>query len=489
MRSGLRTISDAFNNPILTGAATIFVTLVAVWLSYTAQNGLPFVPTYEVRADLPNADELVKDADVRIGGARVGIVLAITPEPATRTRPEPVARITMQLSKGVQPLPVDSRVGVRLLSVLGGKYVEIQPGHSARGIPDGGTIPVSHANTLVDLDQVFRTFGPKTISGIRSTVQSLGGGLAGRGTAINDSLVNLHDALPALQRVLATIAAPQTDLRGFITGAADASSAFEPVAGALTRAFAAGATTFEAVARAAPSLGRLLDQLPGTESLATTTLRRSEPALADAQTLLERLQPAGPLLKPALDQLYGVATAATPVFHRLPALIGPLKTTLSTVDRLATDPASSEAFKLLGNNDLATFAASGFVGLGAILKAAGPAQMHCNLEVPWLLNFSSAISEGDAAGTWLRTGLVIDPNELLQAKTTSPTLHDNFSPHEDASECEGGNEPYGSGRALGNPPGAQNGVEQTAPPPGVTAKAAAAGLITPPPKPAKAVGG
>jgi virulence factor Mce-like protein len=484
MRNGLR---DSFNNPVLTGALTILVTLVAVWLSYTAQNGLPFIPTYEVKADLPNADELVKDADVRIGGARVGVVLAITPEPATRSRPRPVAQITMSLSKSVQPLPVDSRAGVRLLSVLGGKYVELQPGHSSRGIPDGGTIPVSQSNAVVDLDQVFRTFGPKTISGIRSTVQSLGDGLAGRGTAINDSIVSLHAALPPLQRVLAMLASPRTDLGGFITGAADTTSALSPVAATFVQALSDGATTFEAVARAGPSLGRLLDQLPGTESLARTTLRDSDPALLDAQTLLERLRPAGPLLGPALSQLYGVATAATPVFRRLPALIGPLKQTLSTVDTLAKDPASSEAFKLLGSNDLATFAASGFVGLGAILKAAEPGQLHCNLEVPWLLNFSSAISEGDSNGSWLRTGLVLDPAELVQASTTSPTLHDNFYPHEDASECEAGNEPYGSGQDLGNPPGLQHGIEQTTPPPGVTAEAQAAGLITGMPKMVKAV--
>jgi ABC-type transporter Mla subunit MlaD len=329
---------------------------------------------------------------------------------------------------------------------------------------------------------VFRTFGPKTISGIRSTVQSLGDGLAGRGTAINDSIVNFHAALPSLQRVLATLASPATDLAGFIAGVADTASALAPVSRSLVAVFVDGATTFEAIARAAPALAQTLDQLPGTESAATAALRASEPALADAQTLLARLKPAGPLLGPALNQLYGVVIAATPVFDRAPALIGPLKNTLSAVDTLARDPASSEAFRLLGNNDLASFAASGFVGLGAILKAAAPGQLHCNLEVPWLLNFSSAISEGDSTGTWLRTLLVFDPNELFQQKTTSPTLHDNFYPHENASDCAAGNEPYTPGQVLGNPAGARHGFEQTTPPPGITALAAKAGLITPAPK-------
>jgi hypothetical protein len=33
-------------NPVLIGAATTLVVIVAVFLAYNANNGLPFVPTY-----------------------------------------------------------------------------------------------------------------------------------------------------------------------------------------------------------------------------------------------------------------------------------------------------------------------------------------------------------------------------------------------------------------------------------------------------------
>src|SRR6202035_3359481 len=125
---------------------------------------------------------------------------------------------------------------------------------------------------------------------------------------------------------------------------------------------------------------------------------------------------------------------------------------------------STAAFRIIGNNDLASFSASGFVGLGAILKAAEAGQEKCNIEVPWLLNFSSSLTEGDAAGAWLRSYEVFDPNELLESATTSPTLHDNYYPHENATDCEAGNEPYLPGRQLGNPPGNQSGYEATSPP-------------------------
>src|SRR5437588_5464745 len=113
-----RAASEMFNNPILVGTVTILVVLVAVYLSYIAENGLPFVPTYRVNIDVANASELIKNADVRVGGARVGQVLTITPEPATAGYPHPYAQLGLALQKSIQPLPPDTKYQVRLASVL-----------------------------------------------------------------------------------------------------------------------------------------------------------------------------------------------------------------------------------------------------------------------------------------------------------------------------------------------------------------------------------
>jgi glycosyltransferase involved in cell wall biosynthesis len=58
-------------SPTLVGAVTVLVVVVAVFLAYQANQGLPFVPTYKLSAELPNAETLVPGNDVRIGGARV----------------------------------------------------------------------------------------------------------------------------------------------------------------------------------------------------------------------------------------------------------------------------------------------------------------------------------------------------------------------------------------------------------------------------------
>ena len=70
---------------MLIGAATVLVVLVAVFLSYNANKGLPFVPTYQLKAELPSARATWSVGnDVRIGGTRVGAVTAIKPKPLRR---------------------------------------------------------------------------------------------------------------------------------------------------------------------------------------------------------------------------------------------------------------------------------------------------------------------------------------------------------------------------------------------------------------------
>src|SRR5438876_9726978 len=93
-------------SPLLIGAVTTLIVIVAVFLAYNANNGLPFVPTYDVWAQLPGGANLVKSNDVRVGGFRVGVVDKIVPEydPAVH---KTIAKVHMKLDKSVQPLATD----------------------------------------------------------------------------------------------------------------------------------------------------------------------------------------------------------------------------------------------------------------------------------------------------------------------------------------------------------------------------------------------
>ena len=489
MRATRRAASDIFDNPILIGTITILIAIVAVYLSYIAENGLPFIPTYNINVDVANASELVKNADVRIGGARVGQVLTIVPEPRGTDPgwPQPFARLGLALNTSLKPLPYDTRYQVRLASVLGGKYLEIIPGSdrntsSTPALSDGGTFHLSdvkgqvqHNIPFVDLDTAFDTFGPKTQKGIREATSELGDALAGRGTQFNDAIYGLHSLIGPLDNLLRLFAAPSTHLSEFISGLSATTSALAPVAPTISALLADGATTFQALD--VPALGTTIDQLPSTEAVGTTVLTNALPVLDDAAVITQELKPSAALLPLAANRLDTILHYATPAFRKVPALASSLQTALVTVDSLAREPASTDTFKVLGSSDLATFGSSAFVGLGAILRVVAPAQFACNTVGLWTANFDSALSEGDSTAGWLRFAPIIDLPEMLPASSPAADLHDNYYPIEDSSQCQAGNEPYTPGRLIGNPAHTSTVSENTTPPAGVLAEGRKAGLV------------
>src|SRR5215207_3723501 len=145
--------SSVLANPVLVGAVTVLVTLVAVFLAYNANSGLPFVPTTELSVLMPNGANLVEGNEVRSGGYRVGVVERMAPVamPGGKTG----AKITLKLDKRVGDVPRDSTFRIRPRSALGLKYVEMTEGVSKQSWSNGDTVPVDRASIPVELDQVF----------------------------------------------------------------------------------------------------------------------------------------------------------------------------------------------------------------------------------------------------------------------------------------------------------------------------------------------
>jgi virulence factor Mce-like protein len=470
--------------PAVAGTLVLLIIAIAVYLSYVAENGLPFIPTYDINVQVANADELAKNADVRIGGVRVGQVLTITPEPPSRTWPHPYAQLGLALSRNLEPLARNTRYRIRLASILGGKYLELMPGRrhaSAGGVPDGGTLTInanprlSHELSFVDLDTALGTFGPTTRTGLRRSLGAYAEVLAGRGAQLNDIGFSMARLLGPLDDVLRILADPRSRLSGLITGAAQTTGALAAVTPQLTGLLDSGATTFGALEHSA--VGQAIDQLPPTESVASAELTRSLPALSEAAQIASELRPAAALLPAAARGLDQVARGATPLFGPVPKLASDLQGALAAVQALARDPVSIQTFRALGSNDLATLGSSVFVGLGAILRAIAPAQLACNAAGLWTRNFASSISEGDSTGSWLRTMPLFDQNESTQTATPASDLHLNYYPTEDLSQCQAGNEGYASRQLIGSPPRTSTEVDNTTPPPGVLERGQKAGLV------------
>src|SRR5689334_19455656 len=100
----------AFANPVLIGAVTLLIAIIAVFLAYNANTGLPFVPTQELKVDIANGSNLVVGNDVRSGGFRIGVISDMKPVPLSNGQTG--AQLILHLDQNQSRVPVDSTVTI-----------------------------------------------------------------------------------------------------------------------------------------------------------------------------------------------------------------------------------------------------------------------------------------------------------------------------------------------------------------------------------------
>ncbi len=205
-RSPLQSIAAS---PTMVGAITTLIVMVAVFLAYNANNGLPFVPVYRVSVEVPNAARLIRNNEVRIGGHRIGVVESIdvvapsgeeaTDPPSegeatdeeefTGTNPDQaVARLNLKLDRTAQPLPVDSTFRIRYRSAFGLKYLDIQRG-TGEGAPEGYLFDnPEQFIPQTEFDDIANTFDSATRENSRINLVGFGNAFAGRGLSLNDAI-------------------------------------------------------------------------------------------------------------------------------------------------------------------------------------------------------------------------------------------------------------------------------------------------------------
>ena len=95
-------------------------------------------------------------------------------------------------SPATTPIPEDTRATLRQKTLLGETYVELTPGtSSAPKLPEGGSLAEGQVSETVELDEILRTFEPKTRQAFQVWMQSQAEAFAGHGRDINDALGNL----------------------------------------------------------------------------------------------------------------------------------------------------------------------------------------------------------------------------------------------------------------------------------------------------------
>ncbi len=449
-------IQGVAGSPAIVGAVTVLVVIVAVFLAYNANNGLPFVSTYDLQARVPNADALVKGNEVRIGGSRIGIVSSV--KPVQTGNGGVAAELELHLDKSAEPIPADSTMIIRPKSPLGLKYLQIVPGNSSKGLQAGATIPLSAARPEpVDIDQFFDMFNEPTRKAIQRNQAGFGNALAGRGAQLNAAFGSLRELVEHGQPVLRTIVAPGTRFGEFWRALEELSATVAPVAETQASMFVALDRTFAAFARVSrPFIQETISKGPPTLDAVNADLPQLRPFFDDSARFFTALKPGAKALRETSPTIDAALRAGIPALNRTPALYAQLTPTAEALLAFQEAPGVFNGLDLLIDTNNV---------LDPAIKFIAPAQTSCNYLTLTFRNLASAFSEHNATANWLGA-IGFEPPDgpnaegaPASAPANGPGVknHLHFNPYPNTAApgqsrgCEAGNERYAVGKTVIGP--------------------------------------
>lgn len=300
--------------------AAVFVVLFRF-----AGGDLPGRDVYRVQTVVPTAVALSPNADVRSAGVKIGKVGTISNRGAT-------AVIELELERKYAPVYRNARVLVRLKTLAGENYVEVDLGHVRAGkVPDGGELPISQADEVTQLDEILSTLDAKTQRRVRRLLDGLGGGLASGGDDLNriystsNTLVTEGGpVVQQLRRQRGQVAALIDDFGRVTRAIGDRTQAARLLARRGKVAAEAAASRDRRIGEVVAELPSTLRQVRGTSTRlgsfsdnATPIFRDLRLATEDLGPVMTELGPAAKTTRSTMVELKRFAPLAEPLLARL----------------------------------------------------------------------------------------------------------------------------------------------------------------------------
>ncbi|EHN11284.1 virulence factor Mce family protein [Patulibacter medicamentivorans] len=300
---------------------------VAIWRSFGGT--VPFeAKGYQVSVEVPEADALFANSDVRMAGVSIGHVVDVR-------RAGRRARLTLEVDPGFAPLRRDARVLVRNKSLLGEGYVEVAPGaRKAPEVPDGGALAFANVQRAQRLDDVLQTFDPATRRAFRQSMAGMARAFDGRSLSVSGVLGRAPAVVSDLGTVVDTLNDQQQQLQQLVANASDVFDAVGSRADAVQDAVVQSRRLLDVTATRDDDLRATIAALPPfliSLRHASTTAATAAPELRRA---VASLRPTVPLLQPALRSLIDDTPVFRQTFRQLPGVLRTGTTTLPALTRL-----------------------------------------------------------------------------------------------------------------------------------------------------------
>ncbi|GAA4908220.1 phospholipid/cholesterol/gamma-HCH transport system substrate-binding protein [Stackebrandtia albiflava] len=182
-----------------TGAVTLVVALIALLGAFQLDDLLLLAGGHSYTAQLRDAAGLTPGTEVRVAGVKVGKVTTV--ELAGLGTREPHVAVDFRIEADVL-MGDETRASVRLKTLLGQRYLSIEPAGS--GSLDGDVIPLSRTATPLDVvdavNNLAGTFDEIDTDQLAEAMRTLSETFADTGDEFGDSL----EGLSALSQTLAS---------------------------------------------------------------------------------------------------------------------------------------------------------------------------------------------------------------------------------------------------------------------------------------------
>ncbi|HEY8809645.1 MAG TPA: MlaD family protein [Solirubrobacterales bacterium] len=297
-------------------ALSCFGILLFLWITFGGPTPFKAKP-YEIKVPFNEATQLAQQSDVRISGVSVGKVQNIEESPDGQQ-----AQATIDIEDKYAPLPRGTRAILRTKTLLGETYVELTPGNAdGPQLPDGGTLSSANVAESAQLDEIFRTFNPRTRAAFQEWMQEGAVAIAGRGQSFSNALAELEPFFTEFDKVFRVLDTQRVAVKQLFSNGAVALHALRGRQGELAGLIRNSNAVFRTTAARDRDIEALFRAFPTFEDEQKLTFNRLKEFALNSDPLFRQLVPAAKQLSPTLVAFSNLAPQAKGFFEGLETVI------------------------------------------------------------------------------------------------------------------------------------------------------------------------
>jgi phospholipid/cholesterol/gamma-HCH transport system substrate-binding protein len=313
-------------------ALSCFGILLFLWITFGGPT--PFkAKSYEIEIPFNEATQLAQQSDVRISGVSVGKVQDIVLAPNGK---QALAKVA--IDDKYAPIPRGTRAILRTKTLLAETYIELTPGNRKGPVlADGATLPEANIAESVQLDEIFRTFNPRTRAAFQSWQQEASKAIAGRGADLSYAFAQLEPSFTQFDRIFRQLDSQRLAVNRLFRNGATSLEALRGRQGELAGLIRNSNTVFTTAASRDRDIEALFRAFPTFQDESRLTLNRLKTFAVDADPVMQQLVPVAEQLSPTLIALSKFAPQAKGFFEGLEPVIARAPTGFSALRKLFRD--------------------------------------------------------------------------------------------------------------------------------------------------------